>query len=83
VSKKLGWRAAIALFAVLMAFVYLTPTLTGDLPGWWSSVLPKDKIHLGLDLQGGMHLVLEVQALKAVESHLERVVEAWKAILSG
>ena len=77
-SKKLGWRAAIALFAVLMAFVYLTPTLSGDLPGWWSSVLPRDKIHLGLDLQGGMHLVLEVQALKAVESHLERVVEEMK-----
>jgi len=61
-----------------MAFVYLTPTLTGDLPGWWSNVLPRDKIHLGLDLQGGIHLVLEVQALKAVESHLERVVEEMK-----
>jgi preprotein translocase subunit SecD len=38
-------------------------------------MLPQDKIHLGLDLKGGMHLVLEVQAQKAVESHLERIVE--------
>jgi len=78
VFKSLGWRAAIALFAVLMALIYLIPTLTSDLPMWWSSLLPRDKINLGLDLQGGMHLVLEVEAQKAVESHLERVVDELK-----
>jgi len=61
-----------------MAFVYLTPTLTSDIPAWWTKIFPKDKIRLGLDLQGGMHLVLEVQSQKAVESHLERVVEELK-----
>jgi preprotein translocase subunit SecD len=78
VSKSLGWRSAIALFAVFMGFIYLMPSLTSDLPAWWSNILPKDKINLGLDLQGGMHLVLEVQSLKAVESHLERVTEEMK-----
>ncbi len=77
-SKSLSWRGAIVLFAAVMGFIYLAPSLTGDLPAWWSNILPKDKIHLGLDLQGGMHLVLEVQALKAVESNLERVVEELK-----
>ena len=77
-SKSLGWRAAIVAFAVLMSFVYLMPSLTSEFPGWWSNLLPRDKIHLGLDLQGGMHLVLEVGSLKAVESHLERVVEELK-----
>ncbi len=77
-SKSLGWRSGIVLFVILIGFTYLMPTFTGDLPGWWSNVLPRDKIHLGLDLQGGMHLVLEVQALKAVESHLERVIEELK-----
>ena len=38
-------------------------------------MLPREKIKLGLDLQGGMHLILEVDAMKAVESDLERVVE--------
>jgi preprotein translocase subunit SecD len=78
VSKSLGWRAAIVAFAVLMSFVYLMPSLTTEFPGWWSNILPRDKIRLGLDLQGGMHLVLEVGSLKAVESHLERVVEELK-----
>jgi preprotein translocase subunit SecD len=65
-------------FLIVAALVYLTPSLTGELPPWWSSILPQDKIHLGLDLQGGMHLALEVEASKAVESHLERVVEDLK-----
>ncbi len=77
-AKSLGWRSAAVLFVVLASFVYLTPSLTGDLPGWWSNVLPDDKIQLGLDLQGGMHLVLDVKASKAVESHLERTVEELK-----
>jgi preprotein translocase subunit SecD len=52
--------------------------MTQELPAWWSGVLPKDKIHLGLDLQGGVHLILEVEVKKAVESYLERVVEDLK-----
>jgi preprotein translocase subunit SecD len=40
------------------------------------AIPPKDKIHLGLDLQGGLHLVLEVQADKAVDRALERTAEA-------
>lgn len=76
--KNLGWRAGIAAFLILMALVYLMPSLSKDLPSWWSSVLPEEQIHLGLDLQGGMHLVLEVESEKAVESNLERVVEEVK-----
>ena len=73
--KNLSWRGAIAAILILGAFIYLVPSLGGTLPNWWSSLLPKDKIHLGLDLQGGMHLVLEVEADKAVESSLERIIE--------
>jgi preprotein translocase subunit SecD len=78
VSKNLGWRGAIVAFLVIIAVVYLTPSISRKLPPWWSGFLPKEKIHLGLDLQGGMHLVLEVEAEKAVESNLERVVEDLK-----
>jgi preprotein translocase subunit SecD len=43
------------------------------MPSWWKEHLPDDKVSLGLDLQGGMHLVLEVQADKAVETALDRM----------
>ncbi len=74
-AKNLGWRGAIAGVLIFLALVYLVPSISGDLPAWWSSLLPRDKINLGLDLQGGMHLVLEVESQKAVESDLERAVE--------
>ncbi|HOO52340.1 MAG TPA: protein translocase subunit SecD, partial [Alphaproteobacteria bacterium] len=32
----------------------------------------KEKIHLGLDLQGGMHLVLEIDTDKALDAMVER-----------
>jgi preprotein translocase subunit SecD len=78
VSIKLGWRAGIAAVLLIVAFVFLTPTLSKDLPPWWSALLPQERIHLGLDLQGGVHLILEVEARKAVESHLERIVDDLK-----
>ncbi len=71
--KGLKWKfilyAAITVFAILLLF----PTVTPDLPPWFTKIIPADKIHLGLDLQGGMHLILEVEAEKAVESYVERI----------
>ncbi len=39
----------------------------------WYALPLKETIKLGLDLQGGMHLVLEVEAEKAVEGSMERI----------
>ncbi|MCZ6660932.1 MAG: protein translocase subunit SecD, partial [bacterium] len=41
----------------------------------WSATPLKEKINLGLDLQGGIHLVLEVQTDKAVENTVEQMAE--------
>jgi preprotein translocase subunit SecD len=75
VSKKLQWRGLTILIVVAIALIYLTPSLSKTIPSWWPNILPEEKIHLGLDLKGGMHLVLEVQTQRAVESHLERTIE--------
>jgi preprotein translocase subunit SecD len=71
--KGTGWRISLIGIFVLLSFLYLTPTLVAKLPAWWSGLLPKDKIHLGLDLQGGTHLVMEVDTQKAVEGSLDLV----------
>jgi preprotein translocase subunit SecD len=71
--KGTGWRISLIGIFVLLSFLYLTPTLVNTLPSWWKGLLPKDKIHLGLDLQGGTHLVLEVDTQKAVEGTLDIV----------
>jgi preprotein translocase subunit SecD len=46
-------------------------TIVAGVSIWFAHPL-KEKIHLGLDLQGGMHLILDVEAEKAVESTLDR-----------
>ena len=71
--KGAGWRIALIIAFVVLSAVYLVPTLVPNLPGWWKGLLPQDKIHLGLDLQGGTHLVLEVETVKAVEGTLDLV----------
>ena len=71
--KGTGWRISLIGIFVALSFLYLTPTLVSKLPSWWGNFLPKDKIHLGLDLQGGTHLVMEVDTQKAVEGSLDLV----------
>lgn len=38
----------------------------------WAAVPPKEKINLGLDLRGGMHLVLRVQTLDALKAETDK-----------
>ncbi|MBJ6723562.1 protein translocase subunit SecD [Geomesophilobacter sediminis] len=71
--KKYAWRVSLIALFIVASIVYLVPTVVGQLPSWWSGVLPKDKIHLGLDLQGGTHLVMGVETQKAVEGQLDLI----------
>src|ERR1035437_3488929 len=70
--KSIKIRMAITASVCLVALYFLIPTLIPQLPSPWNEYFPKEKIHLGLDLQGGMHLVLEVDTDKALESLMER-----------
>ena len=64
--KNISWKLVLVFAVVIAAIIYILPTLQADI---W----PHKKINLGLDLQGGMHLVLEVDSEKAVESTAERI----------
>jgi preprotein translocase subunit SecD len=70
-------RLIVLAMAIVIALVYLIPTANflaaRKLPAWWPSFFPMHGINLGLDLQGGSHLVLEVKVDKAVENSLDRI----------
>jgi preprotein translocase subunit SecD len=70
-SRGIKVRAGLIIFFLALAILFLIPSLPGSLPRWWK-VLPSEKIHLGLDLQGGMYLLLEVEVQKAVASALDK-----------
>ncbi len=81
--KSVKVRFIIVLFTVVLAFIYLVPTLTGGkVPGWWGTVFPTDTIHLGLDLQGGIHLLMEVDVEKALEGSTDRLTENLRRMLA-
>ena len=80
-SKKILWRFILLAFFFLLAVVLFLPStpLSKNLPSWWRDNIPK--IALGLDLQGGMHLVLQVDTEKAVENYLQRMGKGVESLL--
>ena len=76
---KRGVKGRFLLIAVtvLLSILFFVPSTPwfGSLPGWWQRYLPHKGITLGLDLQGGMHLVMEVDADKAVDNTVERLAQ--------
>ncbi len=55
----------------VIAIIFVLPSLTGELPGWWEKHVSRG-INLGLDLKGGMHLILQVDLEQAVSNALSR-----------
>jgi len=78
-ARNLSWRILLVLIVILTGLFYVVPSVTSSVPSWWSNVV--DKIHLGLDLQGGMHLIIEVQTEKAVDNALAQYVENMEEVL--
>ena len=72
--KTLSWKPVLILMVVAAGLIYTLPTFY---PALW----PYKRINLGLDLQGGMHLVLEVETQKAVESTVERIAQELRSNL--
>jgi preprotein translocase subunit SecD len=75
-KKNVLWRVLFIGFTVLVAVVFFLPNtpLFSSMPEWWQKAMPSKGIVLGLDLQGGLHLVYEVEGQKAVETSTERYV---------
>jgi len=76
-KKNITWRLGLIGFAIVMAVIYLIPStgLYESMPDWWKKAMPSRGIVLGLDLQGGLHLVFEVEWDKAVEVSIERTAQ--------
>ncbi len=82
--KRVSGRLALLAFVVVVSFIFFLPSyqpLYRQLPEWLKPVLPNKGIILGLDLQGGIHLVLEVEEDRAVEIAVDRSVVAIQDLL--
>jgi len=82
--KKLSGRLTLLGVVLVLSigfFLPTFPTLYRPLPAWLKQVLPTRGITLGLDLQGGIHLVLEVEEERAVEIAVDRAANAMQDLL--
>ena len=82
--KKVGGRFALLALVVLLSVVFFLPSykpLYQALPDWARKVLPDKGITLGLDLQGGIHMVMEVDEDRAVEIAVDRSVNSLQDLL--
>jgi preprotein translocase subunit SecD len=76
-NKNLRWKV-IVIIATLLVFVF---GIFGVPKSWSGSGLlaaMTDRIHLGLDLKGGTHLILQVQVNDAVNADSDRAIERLK-----
>lgn len=69
--KHIRNRFVILALLVAASLVFSVPTFTSSLPSWWHKVFPSSGMRLGLDLQGGMYLILKVDIPRAIEHQLD------------
>ncbi len=82
--KKVGGRLALLVLVLVLSVVFFLPSykpLYGAMPEWARKVLPDKGITLGLDLQGGIHMVMEVDEDRAVEIAVDRSVGSLQDLL--
>jgi preprotein translocase subunit SecD len=77
--KSIWGRATLIAVLTATSIVLVLPSLTDILPATWTEKSPK--IHLGLDLQGGVFLRLAVEIDKAIENTTMRYADDARAIM--
>ncbi len=70
-NTSLKLKLAFLISVIALAVMTVVPSFYSGTPSWWKNYLAPEGLRLGLDLQGGMHLVLKVNLQKAEENTLE------------
>src|SRR5438034_840774 len=76
-NKNLGWKLGLV-FATLLFFLFGIFGIPKGFSGRSLLASLQDRIHLGLDLKGGTHLILQVQVNEAVNGDSDRAVDRLK-----
>ncbi len=75
--KSLKLRAILIILFLVISIIYCLPNVI-EPTGALKKYLPSEKIHLGLDLKGGMHLLLELDTVKMLQNLVDRKFDGVK-----
>ncbi len=67
---RTGWRIITIFFVLVLAIIFFVPNLANI--SWWPT---KDKIRYGLDIQGGLYLVMGVDVPAVLRESSDRLAE--------
>jgi preprotein translocase subunit SecD len=68
--SSIGYRALAFVAMIIASVVLALPTFVSPMPSWWPRQQP---VRLGLDLQGGTHLLYQVEIDKGIEARVEQI----------
>lgn len=74
------WKVGLVALATILAILFSLPNLLpagARLPGW----VPSQRLNLGLDLQGGSYLLLEVDTAALRKARLSNLLEEVRGVL--
>lgn len=74
--ENLRTRTILAVIGILLVFVWFTPNVVNLQDKWWPS---SKKLNYGLDIQGGLHLVMGVDVEGVVSESVARQSAALKS----
>lgn len=80
-TSSLKLKIGLVVFLIFFSVLALLPSIYSDLPDWWRKYVAPTGLKLGLDLQGGMHIVLQVDLDKAAENSLDLAATDFKSAL--
>ncbi|MGD9536260.1 MAG: protein translocase subunit SecD [Alphaproteobacteria bacterium] len=78
------WQVALVVLICVAGILFALPNVfSRDSMQSYPSWLPREQLNLGLDLQGGSHLVLEVQVEQMLTERIVGIVDEVRARLRG
>ena len=81
-NSSLKLKIGLVFLLLVFCALALLPTFNPGLPDWWKKYMAPAGLKLGLDLQGGMHIVLQVDLDKAAENSLDLSATDFKSALA-
>ena len=81
-NSSLKLKIGLVFLLLVFCALALLPSFNPGLPDWWKKYMAPAGLKLGLDLQGGMHIVLQVDLDKAAENSLDLSATDFKSALA-
>ncbi len=82
-NTSLKWKIFLLISIIFFSGLIIVPSIYDNAPKWWGDYLaPQGGLRKGLDLKGGMHLVLRVDLEKAIEKSLDLGAQDLKEALA-